>query len=678
MSETTFQMHIAELWKATQGRPKDPAVYALPTSELVPEESFPLQLEMQLAKSFAYIAGVKRGVECVSAAAVERSRNVTDGLTINLASNNQIRPEVEQRLKEIALIMQDAAADSELWLLSSKRPLTLSELSRNQCKESLQSIILRLNMFRISDRLRSRKGSQPVVLNGLGEILKRIQSPDVRIQHPRLIARIETLCTVLRRHNGSSKQFKQIQYIREVVTACHSFCSVVNEEQIKTMLMEAGVDLDKARGDPTIRQIYKIAAYHSIAETLSSVTSKQGLRQYFLKTSIRCISAYTTTQIVIAHAADGGDRSCRVHAEIQLVVDMDRRSDSEWLRPRVICSGKAACFLCELFINQHGSYFVPETHGKLSPHWTIPDLIEYTPFLRGQYRGIIRAMNDEISRLTRISHPKRLDAAMSWLGLSQLQLQSQTYVADKVGNLEPTQLLDQIMIGPKVHEGQPSRGDTESLDTPKLIATTSISNLQDCPPITLISAKASSTQDVRPQKSKTGELNSSVMARSCNTSSQSIALYQTWLDYSMEQHKPAQVLSSTDLSGGRSKGKIMRDHGSRTRDSLPTCITEESHVCSDTARDTCMMQAGSESRWIDLHEIELLIEFERSTKAFKTSRCAPIETQISAPVVDISDLPTDNEVTVSTDTSANLERSLFLVLPSSSGKTWWWRISWQN
>ena len=258
---------------------------------------------------------------------------------------------------------------------------------------------------------------------------------------------------------------------------------------------------------------------------------------------------------------------------------------------------------------------------------------------------------------------------MSWLGLSQLQLQSQTYLGDKAGNLEPTPLLDQIIVRPKSEERQLSRGDTESLGTPNLIATTTTSNLHDCPPITLLSAKTSSTQDVRPQKSKTSELNTIVMAGSCITSSQSIAPYQTWLDYSMEQHKPAQVLSSTDLSGGRSKGKIMRYHGSRTRDSLPTCITGESQVCSDTALETCMTQAGSESRWIDLYEIELLIEFERSTKAFKTSRCAPIETQMSAPVVDISDLLTDNEVTVSIDTSANLERSLFLVLQSSSGKT---------
>ncbi len=115
VSESTFQEHIAKLWKATSGKPKDPAVYELPAPGTFVEDNFPLAIEVQLAKGFAFIAEVRRGVECVSAAAIEWPRNPVDGSTINLASNSQIRPEVEQKLKQIALIMQDSATDSRIF-----------------------------------------------------------------------------------------------------------------------------------------------------------------------------------------------------------------------------------------------------------------------------------------------------------------------------------------------------------------------------------------------------------------------------------------------------------------------------------------------------------------------------------------------------------------------------------
>jgi hypothetical protein len=70
----------------------------------------------------------------------------------------------------------------------------------------------------------------------------------------------------------------------------------------------------------------------------------------------------------------------------------------------------------------HGDYFVPETHGKLTPRRTIPDLDEFTAPQIGQYRNIIGAMDRELLRLATVSRPKRLDPAMSWQALSQLNL----------------------------------------------------------------------------------------------------------------------------------------------------------------------------------------------------------------------------------------------------------------
>ena len=53
----------------------------------------------------------------------------------------------------------------------------------------------------------------------------------------------------------------------------------------------------------------------------------------------------------------------KVHAEIKLLLFYE--SQHTLRIPRVICSSKKACYLCDLFIKKHGKYFMPRTHGKL-------------------------------------------------------------------------------------------------------------------------------------------------------------------------------------------------------------------------------------------------------------------------------------------------------------------------
>ncbi|KAI9706869.1 MAG: hypothetical protein M1820_004648 [Bogoriella megaspora] len=64
-----------------------------------------------------------------------------------------------------------------------------------------------------------------------------------------------------------------------------------------------------------------------------------------------------------------GDK-CRLHAEMQLVLFYERNPGL--IRPRVLCSSKRACYLCYLFINLHGGFFTPSTHGKLYHTWKWP------------------------------------------------------------------------------------------------------------------------------------------------------------------------------------------------------------------------------------------------------------------------------------------------------------------
>ena len=61
----------------------------------------------------------------------------------------------------------------------------------------------------------------------------------------------------------------------------------------------------------------------------------------------------------------------KVHAEIQLLLFYDQQSQAS--RPRIIGSSKSACYLCDLFIQLHGEYCIPRTHGRLYDRWMLPD-----------------------------------------------------------------------------------------------------------------------------------------------------------------------------------------------------------------------------------------------------------------------------------------------------------------
>lgn len=63
-------------------------------------------------------------------------------------------------------------------------------------------------------------------------------------------------------------------------------------------------------------------------------------------------------------------RNAKIHAEVQLVLYCDTHSLKPY--PRVVCSSKAACYLCNMFLTLHGKTHMPKQHGKLYPGWRFP------------------------------------------------------------------------------------------------------------------------------------------------------------------------------------------------------------------------------------------------------------------------------------------------------------------
>ncbi|KAI0112995.1 hypothetical protein F4814DRAFT_460249 [Daldinia grandis] len=89
-------------------------------------------------------------------------------------------------------------------------------------------------------------------------------------------------------------------------------------------------------------------------------------------------------------------REARIHAEIQLLYYCEFYMSPNAHMPRVVCSSKDACWLCNEFILMYEKIHTPRCHGKLYPGWRLPTSCEpkyhdlamrYNTWLQGHVRN---------------------------------------------------------------------------------------------------------------------------------------------------------------------------------------------------------------------------------------------------------------------------------------------------
>ncbi|KAI2614966.1 hypothetical protein GGR54DRAFT_312779 [Hypoxylon sp. NC1633] len=103
-------------------------------------------------------------------------------------------------------------------------------------------------------------------------------------------------------------------------------------------------------------------------------------------------------------------REAKIHAEIQLLYYCELKSSRARL-PRVVCSSKDACWLCNEFILMYEKIHMPKTHGRLYPGWRLPMLRgpgfddfakRYNQRLQGQMRESLKEL---VARGKRVTYP---------------------------------------------------------------------------------------------------------------------------------------------------------------------------------------------------------------------------------------------------------------------------------
>lgn len=149
-----------------------------------------------------------------------------------------------------------------------------------------------------------------------------------------------------------------------------------------------------------------------------------------------------------------------IHAEIQLLAYCNLELTGS--KPRVICSSKKACFLCNLLIKTHGKVYTPYSHGRLYTGWRLPKLQDthLARRLNIAMRDFSRQSLETMRRENRtIKYPHPDESAVHTLVLSSTTLD------------EPT--------SGQQDEGDPSKGlgsvDEKELCVPSSDGTTDIS-----------------------------------------------------------------------------------------------------------------------------------------------------------------------------------------------------------
>lgn len=161
--------------------------------------------------------------------------------------------------------------------------------------------------------------------------------------------------------------------IGEILKQMHAFSQAVNlSEALRTSTIE-----------PTLKEylpdaVGKLGRYYSATSELVCAARHKKARRLFQSIEVKPFQ--------IPLAASLSKSYWKVHAEIQLLFFYEIYPDQP--RPRLICSSKSACYLCNLFFSLHGGFYVPRTHGRLYTQWILPDWVD-TPADRYRELGRI-------------------------------------------------------------------------------------------------------------------------------------------------------------------------------------------------------------------------------------------------------------------------------------------------
>lgn len=379
--------------------------------------SLTLQREKELAESFAFLAATTDDPKRIVAACVEEHA-VKGGMTVRLAINNGGLDVVKTRFEKMSKILKRATQSGKPEISCRQFSSKMENKEQNRADEELHALlceVVALNQKRMLIRLRSRHATS------------RSNFKKKKSQRAKLIPQLHNLTDSLDGTRGilppaflalkadihelgrlfeclehlsalEAKSRPGLEILVDLVTTCHH---VHNQRILNQMLTEVP-QLETNARESTVRTITKLGRYSAVSQFLLQIARRNSIFNNVL-ISIVCFKAQklaateldpitkdfvhtlwnksrvekltskyhnASASAIEDYIRQEATMAVPVHAEIQLLLYYEWNPSS--LPPRIICSSKQACFLCNLFFKIHGKFIVPSTHGRLYEKWTLP------------------------------------------------------------------------------------------------------------------------------------------------------------------------------------------------------------------------------------------------------------------------------------------------------------------
>lgn len=322
----------------------------------------------------------------------------------------------------------------------------LVEAHKKNNAEKLLSEIIEFNRNRILSRLRSshstsfKSKNKPCVINSLAEALTKLQVLDT-ISAETLKGVKQTVQDMVNTFNKletmrgpQARSHEADKFILPILRSSDSLIMQYRLSDILRSIPQTENSFPEERKRSLVERIRKLGLYIILGPTLLRFARRLPI---FRKITVRCIAIKSTlpnglqtsigeqmpqsllhqylqdplsaqgqriaqvgsrikSSLVETEANLRQKSLCKkkIHAEIQLLFYYEQQPQTEQ-RPRVICSSKNACFLCNAFLNIHNQFYTPMTHGKLYTSWTLPNLSALS-LTRGRIKeleGLYREFN---------------------------------------------------------------------------------------------------------------------------------------------------------------------------------------------------------------------------------------------------------------------------------------------
>ena len=225
-----------------------------------------------------------------------------------------------------------------------------------------------------------------------------------------MLVALAALCDTYDSVDKSVDKTTADQNLRLVIRESYDMCTSGGKFSLEKTVEQAGLNPGKVCNRQEFRQVNSIGHYWGACVALSKLARRYSV---FSKIALECLLPFQPVYSRVPNV--GKPIPCHVHAEVQVLIFYELKSEMNTSIPSVIGTSKAACYLCDLFIKHHSRFLVTKTHGRIHPQWTVPDLKEFSTDSVNSLRRTITLVDREIAAAKKGAVKRRPYPKESWL-----------------------------------------------------------------------------------------------------------------------------------------------------------------------------------------------------------------------------------------------------------------------